>query len=289
LEKAILISKICHLKYADTGYGRLYFGNEFCQRLLPSLSDLRRAVNFADQKCMGFSLVTPYVTNDGLLALKPLLKLLKHIKPQSEIVINDWGVLNFINREYPCFEPVLGRLLTKQKRCPTLVRLLKRTPSATLIRNIDNQKKDYFVFQKNIPGALDAYYKGSNVSSVPIIHSFLLTRRIKRIEIDNLAHGLYLELPKEKISASVYFPYVYITTTFFCPTAGCDKNKKSLLKYKLCDKTCQRYSFTLRHSSMPKLVFLKGNTQFYKNSKLFIRKFSKMGINRLVYEPEIPI
>jgi len=128
-----------------------------------------------------------------------------------------------------------------------------------------------------------------NVSSVPVVHNFLLTRHIRRIELDNLAMAYIWIFQRIKISASLYFPFVYITTTFFCPTAGCDKNKKSILKDKPCDKTCQKYTFILRHKSMPKLIFLKGNTQFYKNNKLHIKKLSSMGVNRLVYEPQIPI
>jgi len=35
MEQAIFISKIENLKYVNSKYTRLYFGNEFCQRLIP--------------------------------------------------------------------------------------------------------------------------------------------------------------------------------------------------------------------------------------------------------------
>lgn len=152
-----------------------------------------------------------------------------------------------------------------------------------------NPGQRHIVIQKSLPLDLDPYYKGSNSASVPIIHNFLIRQRINRIELDNIAQGLFLKLPKDKIFASVYLPYVYISTTFFCPTAGCDQKKKSFLKIKSCKKQCQRYVFKLRHKTIPKVIYLKGNTQFYKNTRLPMRKLQKLGIDRIVYQPEIPI
>jgi hypothetical protein len=237
---------------------------------------------------MAFSLVTPYVTDKGLERVGSLLEALQDEMPDAEVIINDWGVLFLLERRFPSFLRVLGRLLTKQKRCPTLIRLLERKPQALLRQPPKDKETKCILIQKKLPSDLDLYYRGSNVSSVPIIHSFLASRRIKRIEIDNLAHGMTLSLPKDKIQASVYFPYVYISTTFFCLSSGCDDKEISFLKIKRCAKQCQEYIFTLRHPSMPRLIYLKGNTQFYRNKRL-PNAMEKMGINRTVYEPEIPV
>jgi hypothetical protein len=143
--------------------------------------------------------------------------------------------------------------------------------------------------QTKLPLDLDPYYKGCNSGSVPMIHDFLLQNRVPRIELDYLAHGLSLELPKGKISASVYWPYAYITTTFFCPSAGCDVKGKSIIKIKPCRRPCQRYQFILRHKSIPKIIYLKGNTQFYKNSRRSFKNLERLGVDRIVYEPQIPL
>jgi len=291
MEQAVSISKTADLKYVNEKYSRLYFGNEFCEKLIPSVTDLRNTLGFVMNKRLDFSFVTPYVTNIGLNKLKILFELLEDKKADCEIIVNDWGVLNLVNRKYSSLTPVLGRLLTKQKRGPSLIRLLKREPNPRprVFKDSVNPKIKYVVFQKKLPLELDPYYKGANTSSVPIIHDFLLSQRIQRIELDNTAQGLFLELPKDKICASIYLPYIYITTAFFCPTAGCDKKRLSFLKRKPCDKECQRYIFTLRHKAMPKVIFLKGNTQFYKNPLLSIKKLQKSGVDRIVYEPQIPI
>ena len=289
MEQTIYITKISNLKYVNEKYSRIYFGNEFCQRIIPSSSDLNRVLTHIQKRRLNFSLVTPYVTDEGLEKLKTLFELLKNRKFSCEVIINDWGVLNLVNRKYLNLTPVLGRLLTKQKRGPELVELLKREIKPRLIKDTQNPGIRHLVFQKKFPLDLDPYYKGSNAASVPIIHNFLISQRIKRLELDNIAQGLLLDLPKGKISASVYLPYVYINTTFFCPTAGCDRKKKSIFKIKPCKKQCQRYVFKLRHRTMPRVIYLRGNTQFYKNTRLPMRELEKSGVNRIVYQPEIPI
>jgi hypothetical protein len=289
MEKAIYITSPADLNPIRGKYDRLYFGQEFCERLIPAPTALKRALQYARVNALRFSLVTPYVTNHGLQRLLPLFGILEQLDVSPEVVINDWGVLNILNRRFPRLIPVLGRLLTKQKRGPRLIPLLKREDKSRLIQDrIDLHERQIWV-QKKLPHQLDPYYRGSNAGSVPLLQTFLLHQGIQRIELDNVAHGLSLDLPKGKISASVYFPYVYITTTLFCPSAGCDAKRKSLLKVKPCSRQCQKYFFKLRHKTMPKVIYLKGNTQLYKTSKLPIKDWRQLGIDRVVFEPALPI
>lgn len=290
MEKAIFITKVEDMHYVNNSYSRLYFGQEFCERLMPSVASLKQALSYARKKGIDFSLVTPYVTTTGLKKTEELFELLKDKKIECEIIVNDFGVLNLVNRKYQNLTPVLGRLLTKQKRSPELPRLLKREKTKPrFLKDPRNPKMKYLVFQKKMPVELELYYKGSNALSVPIIHDFLIAWGIRRIELDNVNQGLHLELPRDKISASIYLPYVYIATTFFCPTVGCNQKKKSFLKIKPCNQPCQRYVFELRHKSMGRPIYLKGNTQFYKNTELKSEDWQKLGVDRIVYEPTIPI
>lgn len=289
MEKAVFITKLTQLKYMGTQYTRLYYGNEFCQRLIPPVMHLERILCVIEKRKLNLSLVTPYVTNEGLEKVAALFELLKKRQVNCEVIVNDWGVLNLLNREYPGFTPVLGRMLTKQKRGPRIIKLLERKSGIRLIKSPESPKQKFYVLTKKLPLELDPYYKGSNTSSVAIIHNFLMKQRVKRIELDNVAQGLFLELPKEEIKASVYLPYVYISTTFFCPTAGCDREEESALKIKPCRKQCQKYVFKLRHKTMPKVIFLKGNTLFYKNPQAALNEFKALGIDRIVYAPEIPV
>ncbi|MBN1492810.1 MAG: hypothetical protein JW938_01535 [Candidatus Omnitrophica bacterium] len=289
MEKALFITNIAQLTDADDMYTRLYYGNEFCERLIPSLRDLQTVIHYTKQSRLAFSLVSPCVTNSGLEELQVLFEYLKSEDITCEVIVNDWGVLSLVNSKYRNLIPVLGRLLTKQKRGPRIISLLKREVTPRLMVDYINPGKRTILIQKPLPSGVDPYYKGSNTASVPIIHDFLISQRISRIELDNTEQGLSLALPKDKIGASVYVPYVYISTTFYCLTAGCEEKEKSLLRIRACAKECQRYIFKLRHRTMPKIIYLRGNTQFYKNARLRLREYKHSGVNRIVYQPHIPM
>lgn len=266
MEKAIFVSKIGNLKYISKDYSRLYFGNEFCQRLIPSLKELKKVLNFSQENNLDFTFVTPYVTNGGLDNLKSLLPFLSKQNP-CEVVINDWGVLRLINKNYQNLKPVLGRLLGKQKRGPRIMNVWDKLPKTA---------KEYFR-QTSI--------------TVPRYRNFLKERGIRRIELDNLLQGIDLgfNAKKEGIYVSLYLPYAYVTTTRLCLTANCDKpeyvDKIGIFP---CHKECQKYTFELKHKAMPVTLILKGNTQFFKNEKI-PENLEKKGIDRIVYQLEIPM
>lgn len=262
MERAIFISNIDNLKYVDSKYSRLYFGNEFCQRLIPSLEDLKKAAEFILKKRMDFTLVTPYVTDEGLEVLRPIAEFVARNLPEAEFVINDWGVLRILRKEFDFLKFVLGRLLTKQKRGPRILSL-----------------KD-----KIFPDTI-RHFKGSNID-VPELSEFLMNNGIVRVELDNLLQGIDRENPS--LRASLYIPYNYVTTTRYCLTAGCVTGENHLRSISNCNKECQKYTFRLRHKKMPVDLLLKGNTQFFKNNSL-PSNLEKLNIDRIVYQPEIPI
>lgn len=155
MEYACFISKRDNLKYCDQNFSRLYFGTEFCQRLLPTPDELDTVLDAAKQ--LDFTLVTPYVTDAGLERVQRLIDLMSIRRQEAEVVFNDWGIFSFLKERYPSFEPVLGRLLNKMKRDPRLMTVLDRIPENTL---------EYFI-------------RGSNLS-VPLFRSFLLANGVKR-------------------------------------------------------------------------------------------------------------
>lgn len=262
MEQAILITKAENLKYVNSKYSRLYFGNEFCQHLIPSLRDFKIILDFVLKHNMHFSLVTPYVTNEGIESLRPLLKHVVSNFPDAEIIINDWGVLRLLRDEFGGLNLVLGRLLTKQKRGPRILSIKDKVPS-TMIQ----------------------HFKESNID-VPILSDFLINNRINRVELDNLLQGITREAAS--LRASLYFPFAYVTTTRFCLTASSERQIRFSRSIYACNKECQRYTFRLRHKNMPVDLFLKGNTQFFKNRDMSYN-LDDLNIDRIVYEPEIPM
>ena len=92
---------------------RVHFGNEFCERLLPSRSVLDSVVKLVSGAGLGFSLVTPTLTDDGLGAVEELLDA---VPDGGEVVVNDWGLMRRRRHRFPRLRASAGRLLCKLSR-----------------------------------------------------------------------------------------------------------------------------------------------------------------------------
>ena len=263
MEQAIFISKVENLKYYGSRFSRLYFGNEFCEQLVPSLVDLRQVLDFVAQNSLDFTFVSPYVTNKGLRRLEILLQEIARRKPHSEVVFNDYGVLRTINSRYSELEPVMGRLLNKMKRGPRLMMVAEKLPASTI-----------------------EYFRSSNLT-VPILSDFLNKRGVRRVELDNVLQGFDFSL--DKLRASLYVPFAYIATTRLCLANSCDiPEREEMIGIFPCKQECQQYTFYLKSEIMPVTLIRKGNTTFLENEAL-PDAMEERGITRIVTQPEIPM
>ncbi|MFH1775826.1 MAG: hypothetical protein ABH839_04160 [Chloroflexota bacterium] len=263
MEQALFIAKVEHLKYYEPRFSRIYFGNEFCQQLIPSVGDLERVLDFVGQNNLDFTLVSPYVTDRGLEGLEPLLAATAEGKPGSEVVFNDYGVWRVLKGRYRGLSPVMGRLLNRMKRGPRLMTVIDKLPSSTV---------DYF--------------RSSNLA-VPVLRWFLAESGVSRVELDNVLQGMDFNL--DGLKASLYWPYAYVTTTRLC-LANCGEEPESREKIGIfpCERECRKYTFYLENEAMPVPLIRKGNTIFFENEAL-PDDMSGLGIDRIVVEPELPI
>ena len=265
-ERGLYITKLKDLEHYDSKFSRLYFGNEFCQRLIPSPQELEKAIEFTIKENLGFTFVTPFVTNEGLEILDPLFRKISQEKPDSEVVFNDWGVLLILNQRYSDLEPVMGRLLNKMKRGPRLWNLISILPESTV-----------------------HYFRSCSLNT-PILRRFLIENRVRRVELDNLLQGIDLDLAGSGISASLYIPYAYVTVTRLCLAISCEEHgKEDEIGIFPCKRECQRYSFLLTHPVMPVPLIRKGNTVFFKNEEISEEMIKRNNIDRIVIEPEVPL
>ncbi len=267
MERVLFIAKAENLKYFSSHFSRLYFGNEFCQRLIPSHKELGQVMDFAREHDIAFSLVTPYVTNEGLKKWQTLIEKVAEVNPQSEVVFNDWGILNAMKKLSGELEPVLGRLMTKIKRGPRLMNAIDKLP----------------------PDAVK-HLQSTNLS-IPAYRKFLISKGIKRVELDNPLQDINLDGVGSDIHLSLYIPFAYVTTTRFCLVASCDiPERKGMVGIFPCKKECQKYTFTLDNPTMPSTLIRKGNTIFFKNDRIpKADELAEKKIDRLVIQPEIPI
>lgn len=91
------------------GFDMVYLGNEFCENLLFTLPELKAKINHIHNK--RFTLVTPFVTDRGFKKLCGIFEYLDRYYPETEVVVNDFGVLDVLIKRYKSLLPVLGRVI----------------------------------------------------------------------------------------------------------------------------------------------------------------------------------
>jgi hypothetical protein len=245
-------------KLGFTGFSRLYFGCEFCERLIPTPEELRHALDLCEEKNLELTLLTPYVTDHGLKRLGLLFEMLSHAKIGTEVVFNDWGVFNLVKRKYG-FPMGMGRLLTKQKKEPCFAEdLIDRN-----FLNLDRNTRD--IITKT---PLDASENMKN---------FIHENRISRVEMDNVYQGIDIDI---EIKKSIYYPFIPVSTSRFC-MASAYSNRQAYVRGKWpCNRECLKTSYNCKINNVQ--LILKGNTQFYCNNRLP----KNIGLfDRIVFEP----
>jgi hypothetical protein len=278
MERAIHITKLSSLKYHSFRYKRLYFGTEFCQNLIPSANDLAKVLDFVRKRNTEFTLVTPFVTEKGLHRLNKLFETLRNKKIECEIVVNDWGILEVLSKRYKAFKLSLGRLLTRQNRDPATAKALeKQLPM--FIKAQDGKMKIivHAMPDKRYRAGIRACYVNT-----PSVYRLLSEFGIGRVELNNVIQGLNFENMGFKVS--LYTPFVNISTTRFCPMGS---RFQKIYRINVCNQECQKYYLLLRSKYVPKTLYLRGNTTFYKNA-IKLNNVDKLAVDRVVFQPELP-
>ncbi|HBV99376.1 MAG: hypothetical protein JL50_21815 [Peptococcaceae bacterium BICA1-7] len=254
-------------------FTRLYFGQEFCDRAIPGKEDMTEAILTSLKKGMKFSLVTPYTTEKALVRLEELLAELEDIRPFSEVICNDWGVIYLIRKKFSTLVPVMGRLLNKACREPRILKHLK-----------------------DIPDGEAAAYRFSS-SANPYTKSLLKMLGVARVEADNLPQGMEGGLFERGVPSSLYIPYGFVSTGRICfpGSWGLRQREKFMASGSSCSRLCRRYFLEMDDLSgcvggdAVKSVFQKGNTVFYRQSEGLLtgglKKARTLGIDRIVYQP----
>ncbi|MBI4284179.1 MAG: hypothetical protein HY663_06900 [Chloroflexi bacterium] len=261
-------------------FTRLYFGQEFCQRLLPRVKDVVAAMEEASRRGMSFTLVTPYVTDEGLNKVKELLGFLTQRGGGYEVVFNDWGTLRLLKRENPDLVPVAGRLIDKMRRDP---------------RFLQRDFEEFFT-----PQAL-AMLQRPNVDAATY-RQLLDKYGVDRVELDPVTQGFDIDFKKLEVSASLYAPYGFVTFGRVCFIGALSYPRKDKFKiHYQCRKECQRYDQYMHKTLVPMpdavagtdrlgeiRLERKGTTVFFVNDRLNT-VLKECNFDRVVYQPRVPM
>ncbi len=269
-----MVVKALRKSHPDIALTHVYFGNEFCQNLIPRLSHVETAFTQTMEKGLKFCLVTPYSTIEGINRLKPLLNYLDQQDQKSDIIVNDIGILRMIHQDYRNLTPVLGRIMDK----------------------LDREPRNKTSCDKEVDNRLITKAEKEVIYGVPAYRDFLKKSGVKCVEFDNVASSQLIDFTQLKFKVSVYLPYGFVTTGRVCMIGSLHQpgTKKFSVSGK-CRKECRHYHALIYNQGLPKekKLISKGNAVFATNDAAHMMDVihfgRKRGVRRFVFQPEIPM
>ena len=268
---------------AGNKVSRLYFGQEFCEYLMPSPEELERAFYFARQMEWDFTYVTGCLTDAGLDKVRTNLERLAELTDGEgcEVVVSDWGVLRVVNHEFPVFQPLLGRLQTKQMRFPR--HTSEATPPPVNMEGISVSEAEIREHQWEA-------FRGLNLS-IPEYREQLRNSGVGRVEIDIVPQGVELPAGAWGFGVSCYYPWGYVCGGRNCLTAAAqDPERESVAVDQPCPQLCRRINRSAVLSHLPDSILQRGNSVFMLHSQYAMPYLQgHIPVDRVVFQPYVPI
>ena len=258
---------------------RLYFGQEFCEFLIPDTDELEKAYSFARQLGWHFTYVTGFVTDARLSQLEQNLAFLARQARGAEVVVSDWGVLALLAGEFPELRPVLGRLLTKQIR---FARFTAKPPPVCMDA-IDAPEQQIRLNQEQALRGL-----GLSISEY---RDELQRLGVERVELDIVPQSVDLPPGTWGMGVSCYYPWGYVSGKRNCLTsANADPDRQYVVLDKACPKLCRELNTSAEPAGVDEILVERGNAVFvYHDEWAAAYLDGRIPIDRLVLEPYIPL
>lgn len=213
---------------------RIRIGNEFCERLLPSIGDLRKTVELADRLHLSPVVALANLTDRGQ---DKACRLLSILSGSVDVIANDWGTAALIAESFPRHSLIAGRLLCKHLKEARIARPKEPTPA-------------------NWP-TNSSYF-------VQVLKSLSITRA----EVDLAPHTRVPETRVSEIALTLHLGRGYSAKSHVCRIGSTHlANDKKFVPGHLCRRECLDYETEISKLRYPKesglRKFQRGNTWFY--------------------------
>jgi len=288
----------------------IYYWSDNCEYLTPTKNEIEQAIelfrefnkNFPPHKIRTFSLITSYVWDKMLSRLEEVLDYLNNLKIKNpiEIVVNDFWVLNLINKKFKNLKIVFGRLIYKILKTPLIdTYWYEAHPAWELIKN--KSEKEKLKLREQIVKWQLKFYNSSELS-LDLYKNFLKKYNVERITLDYMQkrEELYTPLPtssplkgeRSKIGIDLYYPWALIFTGRLCDTSAIENPIR--WKYTtddICPRTCNRYDIFYKIKTVWYKMIQRWNAWYRSELNLdFLNEdFIKNKNNRLIFSPFIPV
>lgn len=257
---------------------RIYFGHETCEHLLPSPSE---AIAFLDHLAVdpatNITLVTPFLSPNGLQRALDLIHSLTGRLARLEVVCSDWGLLYALHCHCQV-TVVMGRLLTAQVTDPRLVRLVTGCCPVPPPKTIHHMDGTICVLKSRPPTArLRTHYQGCWVDKANAV-ALLSRYGIQRCELSNTAQGIALAF--SDLRYTLHLPYVLVSVMRTCPGENEDFNVRAQCP---CDpQTAGTRAIPWSHPTLPFELLRRDNALYYKWPEL-PDNLDTLPVDRIVY------
>lgn len=279
----------------------IYYWSDNCEYLVPTKEEAKIAYEkflefnkiYPPFKTRIFTLVTPYVGNKMLEVLSDTLEYLNSLSPKSkiEVVINDYGTLNLINKKFLNLKPVIWRIIHKTLKNPLIDTYgYEAHPSGELIKNKNSQ--EISSLREIIVKNQKEFYATSELS-LAVYKDFLNKYEIENVWID------YLE-NREKLyhidnywdkNLDIYYPWAIVFTGRLCDTCGIKNPMKWMYATPdICPRWCKDYDIFYNIKTTWYSLTQRGNSWYRSQINLDYLDLTKIKEDyRLIFAPFITV
>ncbi|MDD2805685.1 MAG: hypothetical protein PHV33_09030 [Elusimicrobiales bacterium] len=273
MDRAILLSPglISGPRAAELGKGAtVYLGDEFCIHKQASFADFAAVRERTGKNPV---LLSTLLTEPAFENYARLLADCARKAPGTEIVVNDAGLLRYIDKKYRGrFSLTLGRLMTyffdtKHTRLPGCTRPLLWAEGKGGCAGCAGPRR----------GEKRGKIWETELDATPLeyIREFLKRYGVKRVETDS-AYIFKKYAAIKGVKLSYYYPLRLMAMTRFCPFMGGIAQK--------CAAPCADSLVKLETCELDYKLYSKGNAYFAKN-----RLLKHPRLDRLVTLPTTPL
>ncbi|MDX9980572.1 MAG: hypothetical protein RBU25_11160 [Lentisphaeria bacterium] len=270
-----------HLEHTNDDISRLYFGQEFCEHLIPAADELLRAYYHSRQMGWDFTYTTGVCTDAALAVQERNLEVLAGQDGEIEVVVNDWGLLRLLRRRFPGLVPVFGRLLHKQMRLSRFAS--PHTPPPVNRNGISLPEPE---LRANQVAAL----RDTALGDLDFCRE-LRGLGISRADVDMTPPGIELPAHPDALAISSYYPWGYAAGGRNCLTASVlEPVREFVVVDGPCPRPCQRFNKATTKLTGDEVLIQRGNTVFAFHTEYAAPYVNgQYPVSRMVFEPYIPI
>lgn len=258
----------------DLPPGRLYLGEETCQRRMPPSESLRPWLARAARSARPVTLVTPPLSERGLTRAEELVDTAVAELGGCEVVCNDWGLLRRLGSR-PGVVLAAGRLLAGQQVDPRLGRMFHADRPRRTVTHLDGTR---CLLQPVLPKEALADHLRRPSLDRPLPLELLERMGARRVEVSNPVQGLEIQ-SAGALAWTLVLPEVLVAVRRACPLGPADLEAPCPAQ---ADPRCCPEE-TWRHETIPEMV-RRGNALYYRNTTL-PANLDLLPVDRIVQAP----